>query len=85
MNSSIIVYHNPLDQWFWEGGALYVGGVLLVILILFGTWISWENYKSKKERKKRWLAMNETQRNQWRYFSRRNNFEMEEWEKDETK
>ena len=29
---SIIAYRNPMEQWFWEGGAIYVLGVLLVFL-----------------------------------------------------
>lgn len=32
---SIIVYRNPGEKWFWEGGAIIVGGVVLVFFISF--------------------------------------------------
>lgn len=35
MTPSIIVYRNPLEQWFWEGdGALFVLGLLVGVVIL---------------------------------------------------
>jgi hypothetical protein len=76
----MILYQNPLDQWFWEGGWFYVGGAALIAAALFIGVIWWGEYKAKQERKKRWLEMNETQRKAWRHFNRRNNFEAEEWE-----
>ena len=77
----MIMSRNPMEQWFWEGGWLYMGGATLLVAVLFFGLMAWGDYKSKQERKKRWLAMNETQRKAWRYFNRRNNFEAEEWEK----
>ena len=33
--NSIIAYRNPLEQWFWEGGALYVGAALVVMFFVY--------------------------------------------------
>jgi hypothetical protein len=77
----MIVYRNPLEQWFWEDGWRYVGSITLLFAALFIGVIWWGEYKAKRERKKRWLEMNETQRNAWRHFYRRNNLEAKEWEK----
>lgn len=77
----MIIYRNPLEQWFWEEGWRYVGSVVLVLAVAFIVWQTWVSYKSKAERKKRWLAMTDGQRRQWRYFNSRNNFEHEQWEK----
>lgn len=77
----MIMYRNPLDKWFWEGGWVYVGGATLLLAVLFFGWMAWSEYQSKQERKKRWLAMNEAQRQSWRNFNIRNYIEAEEWEK----
>ena len=31
--TSTIVYRNPLEQWFWEGGVLWVGAFLAAGLV----------------------------------------------------
>ena len=33
--TSIIAHRNPLDQWFWEGGAIYVGAALVIGFALY--------------------------------------------------
>jgi len=77
----MIMYRNPLDQWFWETGWQYIGSIALVLLVWFLVWQWWDVRQSKAARKKRWLEMSETQRRAWRHFNQRNNFEAEEWEK----
>ena len=77
----MIMYRNPLDQWFWETGWQYVGSIVLLLLVWFLAWQWWSDRKSKAARKKRWLQMNEAQRRSWKNFNRLNNFEAEEWEK----
>ena len=77
----MIFYRNPLEQWFWEIGWPYIVGIVLVLLIWFvvNEWLY--ERKAKAKRKAAWLAMNETQRDSWRYYNKKNNFEAEEWEK----
>lgn len=33
--TSIIAYRNPLEQWFWEGGALYVLAAIVTAFALY--------------------------------------------------
>ena len=33
--TSIIAYRNPLEQWFWEGGALYVLCAIIIAFVLY--------------------------------------------------
>ena len=81
MTTSIIAYRNPLDQWFWEGGYLYVSAVVLIVVGLFVGFDWWSSYRAKQRRKQRWLEMNESERAAWRYYTQRNGFESEEWMK----
>jgi hypothetical protein len=81
MTTSIIAYRNPVEQWFWEGGWLYVTALVFAVAAVFWAWSIWGEYRAKQRRKKRWMQMNEAQRAAWRHYNRRNNFEAEEWEK----
>jgi hypothetical protein len=81
MSDSIIAYRNPLEKWFWEGGAIYIGAAILVLILIAWAWSHWDARKAKRLRKERYLAMNEAQRARWRYSTLRNSYEAEEWEK----
>jgi hypothetical protein len=78
--NSIVVYRNPLEQWFWETGWIYIGSIALVVVIIYLGYLHIVEKRDKAFRKKRWKEMTPGQRESWRYFNRRNNFEHEEWE-----
>jgi hypothetical protein len=97
VSDSIIVYRNPLEKWFWEGGAIYIGAAILALILIAWAiyigaailaliliawaWSHWDALKAKRLRKERYLAMNEAQRARWRYSSPRNSFEAEDRER----
>jgi cytochrome b len=78
----MIVYRNPIDQWFWEGGYTTVAYIVLALIAISFVWGLIDRWKSDRAAKKRWQEMTPGQRQQWRYFNRRNNFLMEKWEKE---
>lgn len=80
-NGPIVVYRNPIEMWFWEGGWAYVLVPIAVAFALLLVWIAWQERKAKQRRKQDWLKMNKAQRESWRYESPRNKFEAKEWEK----
>lgn len=48
--NSMIMYRNPLEQWFWEGGAVYVLGLLLVVWVALNAPSWWKAATCKHEK-----------------------------------
>ena len=77
----MIMYRNPLDQWFWEGGYIYFAIVFAVFIAVYFGYVFISGWIDRRRRIKRWVNMPEEKRKAWRDFNKRNNIQLEEGER----